>query len=91
LPQRAARNKETTMPDSPSSDQELEEIKVALAQTLFEDIGLDFSEAMEMVDRFYGEIAISLESGESVELADCGYFSPRDGFSSSGLYGSGRD
>ena len=79
------------MPDGPSFDHELEQVKVALARTLFEEIGLDFGEALEMVDRFYGEIAISLESGKCVELADCGYFSPRDGFSSSNLYGSGRD
>lgn len=79
------------MPKSPSSDQELEEIKVELAQILFEDIGLDFGEALKMVDRFYDEIATSLELGETVELADCGYFSPRDGFSASNLYGSGRD
>jgi hypothetical protein len=90
LPQPAARNKETAMPDTPTVDHEVEQIKVALAQTLFEELGLDFGEALEMVDRFYGEIAISLESGESVELADHGYFSPRDGFSSTSLYGSGR-
>lgn len=79
------------MPKISSSDDDVEVTKIELAQTLFEEIGLEFGEALEMVDRFYGEIAISLESGESVELADCGYFSPRDGFRSRQLYGSGRD
>jgi len=78
------------MAESSMFEHELEQMKVALAQTLFEEIGLNVREAMEMADRFYGEIAISLESGESVELADFGYFSLRDGFSSSHMYGSGR-
>jgi len=78
------------MAESSMFEHELEQIKLALAQTLFEGIGLNAREALEIADRFYGEISISLESGESVELADYGYFSPRDGFSSSHMYGSGR-
>ena len=69
-------------------EHELEQIKGALAQVLFEEIGLDIREALELTDRFYAEIATSLQSGDSVELADFGYFSLRDGFSSGDLYGS---
>ena len=71
-------------------EHELEQIKGALAQILFEEIGLNIREALELADRFYGEIAASLQSGDSVELADFGYFSLRDGFSKNHLYGSGR-
>lgn len=71
-------------------EHELEQIKGALAQILFEEIGLNIREALELADRFYGEIATSLQSGDSVQLADFGYFSVRDGFSSSNLYGSRR-
>jgi hypothetical protein len=72
-------------------EHELEQIKGALAQVLFEEIGLNIREAMELTDRFYGgEIATSPQSGDSVELADTDYFSLRDGLSSSNLYGSGR-
>jgi nucleoid DNA-binding protein len=78
------------MPESSMFEHELEQMKVALAQTLFEEIGLNVREALELADRFYKEIATSLESGDSVELADFGYFSLRDGFSSTNLYGSGR-
>lgn len=78
------------MAESSMFEHELDQMKVALAQTLFEEIGLNVREALEMADRFYGEIAISLASGDNVELADFGYFSPRDGFCSSNIYGSGR-
>jgi nucleoid DNA-binding protein len=72
------------------SEHELEQIKGALAQVLFEEIGLNSREALELTDRFYGEIATSLQSGDSAELADFRYFSLGDGFCSSDLYGSGR-
>lgn len=78
------------MAEGSMSEQELEQTKVDLAQTLFEEIGLNVREALEMADRFYGELAISLKSGDSVELAEFGHFSLRDGFSSSHMYGSGR-
>lgn len=78
------------MAENSMFEHELEEIKIALAQTLHEEIGLDVREALEVADRFYGEIATSLASGDVVELADLGSFSIRDGFSSSSMYGSGR-
>ena len=71
-------------------EHELEQIKGALAQVLFEEIGLNTREALELTDRFYGgEIATSPQSGDSVELA-VEHFSLRGGFSSGDPYGSGR-
>ena len=52
--------------------------KDALAQLLVKQIGLNGREAREMIERFYGEIAATLESGENVELADFGEFSVRE-------------
>ena len=78
------------MPESSMFEHELEQMKVALAETLVEETDLNVRDAMELADRFYGEIATSLESGDSVELADYGYASPRDVFSSSNRYWSGR-
>jgi integration host factor subunit alpha len=52
--------------------------KDVLAQLLVKQIGLNGREAREMIERFYGEIAATLEAGESVELADFGEFSVRD-------------
>jgi integration host factor subunit alpha len=49
-----------------------------LAQLLVKQIGLNGREAREMIERFYGEIATTLESGESVKLADFGEFSVRE-------------
>jgi nucleoid DNA-binding protein len=79
-----------TMLRNSTSEHELEQMRVALAQTLFEDVGLNLREALELADQFYAGIATSLESGDGVALADLGYFSLRDGFSSSNMYGSGR-
>lgn len=69
-------------------EHELEQMRLALAQTLFEEIDLNLREALELADHFYGEIAISLESGYSVELADFGYCSRRDDSSSINRYWS---
>ena len=77
------------MAENSMYEHELEQMRVALAQTLFDEIGLNLRDALELADHFYGEIASSLESGESVELQDLGYFSLRDGFSRSNRYGSG--
>jgi integration host factor subunit alpha len=51
--------------------------KDVLAQLLVKQIGLNGREAREMIERFYGEIAATLEAGESVELADFGEFAVR--------------
>jgi integration host factor subunit alpha len=52
--------------------------KDTLAQLLVKQIGLNGREAREMIERFYGAIAATLESGESVELADFGEFLVRE-------------
>lgn len=70
-------------------EHDLDQIKIALAQSLFEQIGLNPREAREVVDQFCGEIASSLETGESVRLDGLGHFSLRDGFFSGYPYGSG--
>ena len=52
--------------------------KADLANTLFEQIGLNKREAKEFVELFFEEIRESLESGESVKLSGFGGFSVRD-------------
>ena len=49
-----------------------------LTQLLVRQIGLNGREAREMIERFYGEIASTLEAGEHVDLADFGVFSVRE-------------
>ena len=73
------------MDDRPMFEDELQLIKAGMAQRLFEQFDLNVAEALEVVDRFYGEIAKSFATGESVELARWGFFSLRDGFSSTNL------
>jgi integration host factor subunit alpha len=72
------------------SEHELEQMRLALAQTLFDEIDLNLREALELADQFYGEIGTSLESGDDDELADSGNFSLRGEFPRSNMYGSGR-
>jgi len=69
-------------------EHEVEQRRLALAQTLLDEIDLNLREALELADHFYAEVAASLESGESVELADFGHRSRSDGFSSINRYGS---
>lgn len=45
---------------------------------LFEKIGLNKREAKDLVESFYEEILIALETGESVNLAGFGKFKVRD-------------
>ena len=52
--------------------------KADLANTLFEQIGLNKREAKEFVELFFEKIRESLESGESVKLSGFGGFSVRD-------------
>jgi len=78
------------MSENSMFEHELEQMRVALAQTLFEEIGLNLREALELADHFYAESGISLESGDDDELADFGNVSLRDEFSRSNMYGSGR-
>lgn len=52
--------------------------KLDLAERLFETLGLNKREAKEFVDRFFEEIRIALESGQSVKLSGFGNFELRD-------------
>ena len=59
--------------------------KADLANTLFEQLGLNKREAKEFVELFFEKIRESLESGESVKLSGFGGFSVRDKKSRPGL------
>jgi len=51
--------------------------KAELSEILFEKVGLNKTEAKEMVETFFEEIRISLENGESVKLSGFGNFELR--------------
>ena len=46
--------------------------KADLSEILFNKVGLNKSEAKEMVEAFFEEIKVSLENGESVKLSGFG-------------------
>ncbi|MEN8217542.1 MAG: integration host factor subunit alpha [Pseudomonadota bacterium] len=52
--------------------------KAAMAERLFDEVGLNKREAKEMVDLFFEEIRLSLEKGEQVKLSGFGNFDLRD-------------
>ena len=52
--------------------------KADLANTLFEQLGLNKREAKEFVELFFEKIRESLESGDSVKLSGFSGFSVRD-------------
>ena len=52
--------------------------KAAMAEKLFEEMGLNKREAKEMVDLFFEEIRLALEKGEQVKLSGFGNFDLRD-------------
>ena len=51
--------------------------KADIANTLFEQLGLNKREAKEFVELFFEKIRESLESGESVKLSGFGGFTIR--------------
>ena len=51
--------------------------KAELADLLFEQLGLNKREAKDMVERFFEEVRIALESGDSVKLSGFGNFQLR--------------
>jgi len=51
--------------------------KAELSEILFEKVGLNKTEAKEMVETFFEEIRISLEKGENVKLSGFGNFELR--------------
>ena len=52
--------------------------KAELAELLFAQVGLNKREAKEMVEAFFEEIRMGLESGDVVKLSGFGNFSVRD-------------
>ena len=54
------------------------EIDATVADLLFEQLGLNKREAKDMVERFFEEIRIALESGDSVKLSGFGNFQLRE-------------
>jgi len=51
--------------------------KAKLSESLFSEVGLNKSEAKEMVEAFFEEIKVSLEGGHSVKLSGFGNFELR--------------
>ncbi len=51
--------------------------KADLAELLFEQVGLNNREAKDMVEAFFEEIRVALESGEPVKLSGLGNFELR--------------
>jgi integration host factor subunit alpha len=52
--------------------------KAELAALLFEKVGLNKRESMDMVEAFFEEIRAKLESGDGVNLSGFGHFQLRD-------------
>ncbi|MDP2751413.1 MAG: integration host factor subunit alpha [Rhodocyclaceae bacterium] len=52
--------------------------KAELADMLFDRVGLNKREARDMVDAFFEEIRLGLETGEGVKLSGFGHFQCRD-------------
>ena len=58
-------------------DEKFAHIKAELAEIIFEKVGLNKTEAKEMVEAFFEQIRSSLEKGESVKLSGFGNFELR--------------
>ncbi len=52
--------------------------KAELAETLYDELGLNKREAKEVVELFFEEIRLALESNEQVKLSGFGNFDLRD-------------
>lgn len=52
--------------------------KAELTDLLFEQLGLNKREAKDMVERFFEEIRLSLEKGDTVKLSGFGNFQLRE-------------
>jgi len=52
--------------------------KADMAERLFEELGLNKREAKDLVDLFFEEVRVSLESGVCVKLSGFGNFTLRD-------------
>lgn len=52
--------------------------KASIAEKLFGELGLNKNEAKDLVDQFFEEIRLSLESGHNIKLSGFGNFCLRD-------------
>lgn len=52
--------------------------KAEMAETLFEELGLNKREAKELVDLFFEEIRLALSRGQQIKLSGFGNFDLRD-------------
>jgi len=52
--------------------------KADIAETLFNDVGLSKRESKDMVEAFFEEVRLSLESNEQVKISGFGNFDLRD-------------
>lgn len=52
--------------------------KAEMAESLFNELGLNKREARELVDSFFEDVRVSLASGEQVKLSGFGNFDLRD-------------
>ena len=52
--------------------------RAELAQAVFNDLGLSFSESERLVDCFFYEIAKALESGDNVKISSFGTFAVKE-------------
>ena len=52
--------------------------KAHMAESLFEELGLNKREAKELVEVFFEEVRLALEQGEEVKLSGFGNFILRD-------------
>jgi integration host factor subunit alpha len=52
--------------------------KATIAETLFDELGLNKREAKELVEQFFEEIRVALENGYQVKLSGFGNFDLRD-------------
>lgn len=52
--------------------------KAAMAEMLFEELGLNKREAKEFVEQFFEQVKVALEQGKDVKLSGFGNFQLRD-------------
>jgi len=52
--------------------------KADMAEKLYEELGLNKREAKELVEMFFEEVRVALESGDHVKLSGFGNFDLRD-------------
>ena len=52
--------------------------KAEIAETLYEELGINKREAKDLVDLFFEEIRVTLEANEEVKLSGFGNFELRD-------------